>query len=186
MTQTAILSAVLDKTATLLDGVRPEQRTQATPCQQWDVDELVKHIVRWVRVFSAGAAGGQDMPADPDSYEPQDPPAEFREAARVAVEAYAGLDDDAPVTLSMGSMPASAVASMMTGEYLAHGWDLAVATGQPIPYTDEEADEAMRGLSPLLLPEYRGEGKPFGEVVDTDPAASGLERFVAFAGRRPS
>ena len=74
---------------------------------------------------------------------------------------------------------------MMTGEYLAHGWDLAIATGQPVPYTDEEAEVARVGLAPLLSPEYRGAGMPFGDVVDVPGHASALDKFLGFAGRTP-
>ena len=82
-------------------------------------------------------------------------------------------------------MPAAASVAMMTGEYLAHGWDLAKATGQPIEYTDAEAEAARTGLAPLLSPEYRGKGMPFGDIVEVPDGASGLDKFLGFAGRNP-
>jgi len=184
MTDTRILQDVLDKTADIVAGVEPADGSKPTPCTEHDVDSLVKHIVAWARVFANGPAG-DEQPADPDSYVSADPAGDFRAAAAKAVAAYAALPDDAPVTLSSGAMPAAASVAMMTGEYLAHGWDLAKATGQPIPYTDEEAAVAQEGLSPLLKPEYRGEGMPFGEVVEVPADASGLDRFIGFSGRHP-
>lgn len=137
-----------------------------------------------VRVFANGAAG-DPQPADPESYRSERPAADFREAAAKAVTAYAELPGDAPVGLSSGSMPAAASVAMMTGEYLAHGWDLATATGQPVEYTDEEAEVARFGLSPLLSPEYRGAGMPFGDIVEVPDDAPGLDRFLGFSGRDP-
>lgn len=141
-------------------------------------------MVCWVKVF-AGAGAGDPPPADPEAVAVVDAAAEFRAAAAKAVQGYAQLPDDAPVSLSSGSMPAAASVAMMTGEYLAHGWDLAVATGQPVRYTDEEARAARIGLEPLLSPEYRGAGMPFGDVVEISDDAGEVDRFLAFSGRRP-
>jgi len=184
MTDTATLQSVLAKTAVVLEGVKMDQRTLPTPCEKYTVEDLVNHIVRWARVF-ANAGAGQRQPKDPDAYTPTDPAAEFRAAAQKAISGYAALPDDAPVTLSSGSLPAAASVAMMTGEYLAHGWDLAQATRQPVPYTDDEAEVAKAGLAPLLSPEYRGDGMPFGDVVEVPDDASALEKFLGFAGRHP-
>lgn len=156
-----------------------------TPCLDFTVGKLVDHIVAWMRIFANGAAG-DPQPADPDSYSSQHPAGDFREAAAKAVAGFEKLSDDAPVSLSSGSMPAAASVAMMTGEYLAHGWDLAKATGQPVRYTDEEADLARVGLEPLLSPEYRGEGKPFGNMVEVPEGASALDKFLGFSGRDPN
>jgi uncharacterized protein (TIGR03086 family) len=185
MTDTAMLESVLAKTAVVLQGVAPDQRALPTPCGKYTVDDLVQHIVSWARIF-ANAGAGDPQPEGAATYTPTDPAAEFRDAAAKAVDGYARLPDDAPVRLSSGSMPAAASVAMMTGEYLAHGWDLAKATGQPIQYTDEEADMARAGLAPLLSPEYRGDGMPFGDIVDVPDDASGLDRFIAFSGRNPA
>ncbi|RIJ77751.1 TIGR03086 family protein [Nakamurella silvestris] len=184
MTDTHILEGVLDKTAAIVAGVAPADGGRPTPCTEHDVNSLVGHIVAWVRVFANGPAG-DEQPADPEAYVSTDPAGDFRAAAAKAVAAYQALPDDAPVRLSSGSMPAAASVAMMTGEYLAHGWDLAKATGQPIPYTDEEAEVAQEGLAPLLAPEYRGDGMPFGEIVEVPDTASGLDRFIGFSGRNP-
>lgn len=178
------MDSVLTKTADLVAGVRPDSGSGATPCTEYSVDQLVHHMVCWVTVF-AGAATGETPPADPEATEIIDPAGEFRAAAQKAVHGYARLADDDPVTLSSGSMPAAASVAMMIGEYLAHGWDLAVATGQPVHYTDEESEVARTGLAPLLSPEYRGAGMPFGDIVQVPDDASGLDRFLAFAGRTP-
>lgn len=184
MTDTATLKSVLSKTGAIVAGVRPDQSELRTPCEEYTVDQLVHHIVSWVKVF-ANAGAGDPQPADPEAQATNDASAEFERAAATAVAGYRRLDDDAPVMLSSGSMPAAAAVAMMTGEYLAHGWDLAQATGQPVEYTDAEAEVARSGLAPLLSPEYRGPGMPFGDTVDVPDDASGLDRFLGFLGRTP-
>jgi uncharacterized protein (TIGR03086 family) len=185
MTDTTTLESVLNKTGAVLAGVKPGQRALPTPCQEYTVDQLVQHIVSWARIF-ANAGAGDPQPKDAAQYTPTDPAAEFKAAASKAVGGYGRLDDDAPVTLSSGEMPAAASVAMMTGEYLAHGWDLAKATGQPITYTNAEAEAARTGLAPLLSPEYRGKGMPFGDIVEVQDGASDLDKFLGFAGRNPA
>ncbi len=63
---------------------------------------------------------------------------------------------------------------------------LAVATGQPVTWTDEQAEYALEGMRGMLLPEYRGPGKPMGEEVPAPDGATSVERLVAFSGRHPS
>ena len=184
MTDTSTLESVLSKTAAVVAGVRPEQGELRTPCDDYTVDQLVHHIVSWVKVF-ANAGAGDPQPEDPEAQATTDPSIEFEQAAAKAVAGYSRLDDDAPVTLSSGSMPAAASVAMMTGEYLAHGWDLAQATGQPVEYTDAEAEVARAGLMPLLSPEYRGKGMPFGDIIDVPDDAPGVDKFLGFAGRTP-
>ena len=184
MTDTSTLESVLRKTGVIVAGVRPDQGELHTPCEDYTVDQLVHHIVSWVQIF-ANAGAGDPQPEDPEAQVTTDAAAQFEQAAAKAVAGYGKLDDDAPVTLSSGSMPALASVAMMTGEYLAHGWDLARATGQEVEYTDAEAEVARTGLAPLLSPEYRGKGKPFGDIVEVPDDASGLEKFLGFAGRDP-
>lgn len=184
MTDTTTLQSVLNKTGAIVAGVRTEQVSLPTPCEDFTVEQLRHHIVSWAKVF-ANAGAGDPQPKDPEAIEIADPAGEFTQAAAKAVAAYAVLDDGAPVTLSSGSIPAADGVAMMTGEYLAHGWDLASATDQPIEFTDEEAEVARAGLAPLLAPEYRGEGMPFGHVVEVPQDASALDRFLGFSGRHP-
>ena len=82
-------------------------------------------------------------------------------------------------------MPGEMVFNMTVMEYLTHGWDLAVATAQPIPYTDAEAEEALSRAQATLPPEYQGEGMAFGAPVDVADDAPAIDRFVAFLGRPP-
>ena len=69
-------------------------------------------------------------------------------------------------------------------EFITHGWDLATATGQRVPYTSAEATAALDAGRQMLKPEYRGSDKSFGEEVatgSTDP----VDQLVAFLGRDP-
>ena len=66
MTDTSTLESVLTKTATVLDGVRPDQGSLPTPCEEYTVDQLVQHMVSWARIFANAAADNASMPPGPD------------------------------------------------------------------------------------------------------------------------
>jgi uncharacterized protein (TIGR03086 family) len=74
---------------------------------------------------------------------------------------------------------------MMLIEYVGHGWDLAVATGQPVPYAEPEAQAALEAARGMLMPAYRGPGQTFGDEVEVSADAAAMDRFVAFIGRDP-
>lgn len=76
------------------------------------------------------------------------------------------------------------VAMMRNHIVAAHGWDLAVATGQTVPFTDDEATRALALAETTLPDEYRGGA--FGPRIAVPVGSPGVDRFVAFMGRQPS
>jgi len=181
-----LLSGVLTKTGDLIEGVQPDQRGLPTPCPDYDVDALLDHIVGWVQVFEAGSAG-RTFDGDPSTFHVgDDPAAQFRSVASSLVASWGEHGLDREVAVSSGAkMPGSMVFNMTVMEYLAHGWDLATATGQPIPYTDDEAADVLVRARATLPAEYQGEGMAFGAIVPVGDDATPVERFVAFMGRQP-
>jgi hypothetical protein len=62
---------------------------------------------------------------------------------------------------------------------------LAKATGRPWQPDAAVCEQALAALAPVVQPEYRSEGMPFGPEVAVADDASPLDRFVAFTGRSP-
>jgi uncharacterized protein (TIGR03086 family) len=183
MEQIDLLESVLTKTASILDGVTPDQAHQPTPCERYDVDALVNHIVGWVQAFESGSQGRAHV-GDPSTYQHgDDPAAEFRTAAKGIVDGWREHGLDRNVSLTGGEMPGDMAFNMALMEYMAHGMDLAVATGQPIPYTEAEAAETLARAEKTLPPQYRGEGMPFGPIVPIADDAPATARLAAFLGR---
>jgi len=183
MSEIDLLESVLDKTASLLDGVGDDDLARPTPCSEYDVAALRDHIVGWSQQFAAGSTE-REPDVDPATYKAgDDAPEVFRRAADDMVRGWREHGLDREVKLSMGSSPGPMVFNMSLMEYLSHGWDLASATGQPIPFTDEEAADALARAEATLRDEYRGDAfGPRREVADDAPA---IDRFVAFMGRDP-
>lgn len=183
MTQIELLESVLAKTGDVVAGVSEDQLELPTPCTDYDVARLRNHIVGWAQVFAAGSAE-EVFEGDPAAYEAGDDPAgDFRHAAARIVRGWREHGFDRPVRLGFGESPAPMVFNMTLMEYLTHGWDLATATSQPVPYTDEEAAEVLARAEETLPDEYRGSA--FGPPVVIHADAPAIDRLVAFMGRRP-
>jgi uncharacterized protein (TIGR03086 family) len=105
-----------------------------TPCAEWDVRQLVNHVVgedRWTRPLVEGmtiADVGTSLDGDLLGDEPS-------VAARAAAdEAVAAVDAHVPgggtVHLSYGDENIAEYLWQLTADHLIHRWDLAAATGQ--------------------------------------------------------
>ncbi|MEV7956617.1 TIGR03086 family metal-binding protein [Streptomyces sp. NPDC088252] len=128
-----LLSGVLSKTGDIIEGVGADQLSLPTPCDDCDVEALIHHIVGWLLVFEAGAQGRSHDVDAANHRCGADPAREFRTAAAGVVAGWGAYGFDRQVTALSGSMPGETVFTMTVMEYLTHGGDLAVATGQPIP-----------------------------------------------------
>ena len=165
-----VLDSILASTAALLDGVRDEQLTLPTPCAEFDVRALRDHILRGGTMFAvaaSGAAGG-----------------DFRADAALMVRGWREQGTDRSVTVGVGEVPATVAVGMSIVEFCTHGCDLALATGQEIPYTDDELGRALAVAQASVPDDFRGPGKAFGQVVDVDDTATSAHRLLGFMGRQ--
>lgn len=161
----------------LLGNVRQDQWELPTPSDEWNVRQLVNHVIqgnRWVErnVIAEGA----DFPRD-DFVGDQDPIQLFDESYR---DLQAAID----AAVAEGRLNTWFVGTR-SSEYMIHGWDLAKATGQDTNIAPE--------LNESLLAAYR-EGfagydrSKDGLYKDEVPAAADLapaDRFAAFLGKQP-
>lgn len=186
MDDIVLVRAVMTKTADLVDAVPAEAWDRRTPCVDYDVRALLRHMVGWSEVFAAGASGAAEVP-DPEQYVAgPDAAARFRAAATQIIDGWQTHGTDRSVTLSGGEAPGAVVLTMTAMEYVTHGWDLAQGAGLPVPYTEEEAADTLQRAEATLPAEYRGEGKAFGEIVAVPADAPAVERLAGFMGRQPS
>jgi uncharacterized protein (TIGR03086 family) len=183
-----LMESIVMKTSAVVSGVRPEQAALATPCATFDVRALVDHIVGYGQVFAA-AANGETFTGDPAGYSAADfdeAAVEFRHAAQAMVDGWRSGGLDRTVHITGGEVPAAMALDMTMIEYLTHGWDLATATSQPPPYTDDEAADVLQRAQRWLTPEFRGEDKPFGPVVEVAADAPAIHHMIGFMGRHPA
>lgn len=184
------LQPVLADLAVVAGAVTGQQRSLPTPCAEYDVAALTGHIVGWLENFAAGFASEDGKCPSSDVSAVRVPAEEAADRIRVAAktldDAVRGGATDRPLVIAaQGGMPGEMALSMILGEYLVHGWDLARATGQSWTQSPDAADTAREFFAGMVTPEYRGPGGMFAEEVAVPDDASAIDRLVAFAGRDP-
>ena len=170
----------------LVEGVPAGRWDAPTPCEGWDVRTLVNHLTAehlWAPRLLAG-----ESPADVgDAYDGdvlgEDPVGAWRSAVTSSLLAWADVEDPArTVEVSAGALPVTEYAAQMLVDLVVHGWDLAVATGQPYTPAAEAVAEARAYEEPRVTA-----GGLEGLFAPPVPAASDapLDRLVAMLGRAP-
>lgn len=191
-TAVALLDPVLGQLADVVGGVTPEQSGDPTPCTRYDVATLRDHVLGWLQFFAAAFADpARTGPRpDPSVYRAADDDRDLADVVRRSADtlrdAVRGGVLDGQVVVSQSRMEGPAAFGMVLGEYLVHGWDLAVAVGAPWTPPEQACENALEFFRGMVLPEYRGdEGGFFGAEVAVAPDAPALDRLLGFAGRRP-
>lgn len=185
---TDLLSAVLTDLTRVVDAIRPEQLSDATPCSAYTVEQLRDHVVGWLSTFAAGFADpdGQAPRANLDEHTASaDAAAEMRTAATDLDRALRSGAAERPLRLGESAMPGELALGMILWEYQVHGWDLARATGQPWSPPAAAAEESLAFAPAMLTEDYQGEGKAFGKPVDVAADAPALDRLLGLSGRDP-
>jgi uncharacterized protein (TIGR03086 family) len=187
----ASLDTALDGTGQLVGAVTAEQWDLPTPCADWTVRQLVNHLVGGNRLFIRVLRGEPLPPPDQlgrrgsEDQLGNDPATAFRSSAHELLEAVRTPGVlERTYTVPAGTLPGPAVVHLRTVETLVHGWDLARATGQRVPFPDELAQQELTFSRDLLgrLPEGRQPFGPSRPVADDAPA---VDRLAALLGRSP-
>jgi hypothetical protein len=66
-----------------------------------------------------------------------------------------------------------------------HAWDLTRAAQQSFSLDEGIADHALTWSRQMLQPQFRGEGKAFGEETPVPADAPAYERLAGWFGRDP-
>ncbi|HEX5120051.1 MAG TPA: TIGR03086 family metal-binding protein [Pseudonocardiaceae bacterium] len=185
---TDLLSTVLADLAELVQTIPADQRSRRTPCTEFDVQDLLTHIVGWLTTFAAGYADpeGRAPRSDLDGYTaPPDAGAVVRAAADQLEKALRDGAAERPLLLGEAAMPGELALGMILWEYQVHGWDLARALGRPWSPPDAAARESLAFAPGMLNPDEQGEGMPFAARVPVPEDAPALDRLLGLSGRDP-
>ncbi|MFZ0139603.1 MAG: TIGR03086 family metal-binding protein [Aeromicrobium sp.] len=189
MTDHPDLQAAARLTASIVTGVGDEQLDNPTPCDERDVQQLLAHIDGLSQAFTAAAAkdfGPLTDTAPDESDGSLGDDWRRRVPAQLAALAQAWSDPSAweGMTRAGGiDLPGEVGGLVALDEIAIHGWDLAVATGQPY-----DPDDATAAVVHGFLLESRKEPVPeelFGPVVDVSADARLFDQALGLAGRDP-
>ena len=175
--------------ARLVTEVRADQLEEPTPCADTSVAALLDHLhglsvgMRMAAEKTSGdaapRASAADLPADWRVRIPRELDAlvaAWREPA-----AWEGTTRAGGVEL-----PAAVMGVVALNEVLVHGWDLAVAIGQPYVVDDASAQRCLEHAVWFATAVPAGRDAIYGPVVPVPGDAPVLDRLLGLAGRYPA
>lgn len=178
------LVTALEGTGALISSIGGSSWDDPTPCTEWSVRDLVRHLVAGNLGF-ANAVGGVTVPDPPDEVSSDaELVAAFRGSATSLVEAFRlpGVLEKV-VTVPFGSVPGAVALQLRTTEVVVHGWDLATATGQVTSFPEDLVEREIEFSRPLI--EQVPPGRyPFAPPQPVPAGASAIDRLVALLGRK--
>jgi uncharacterized protein (TIGR03086 family) len=168
----------------LIAVIEPVQWTGPTPCSEWNVRDVVNHLVAVNLAFVAWVSHRSNPAQDADLLR-GDLVGAYKSSTASLVTALtpADVSDDgnAHTGISRGSNGAQRL-QLRVVDLITQNWDLAQATGADILIPDELAERALVFVQSQLTPRFRrlaGFSEP-QPIVANAPA---IDRLAAFSGR---
>lgn len=174
-------------------AVTDDQWHAPTPDTQWDVADLVGHVIeehRWAAPLLHGQSletageivrGSRSMPVDGGVG--GNLASEWDEAAVESADAFAADGAlERTVALSRGDTPVHDYISEMIFDLVVHGWDLQQAIG----FTGDLPGDAVEAVYQEMRGHDLSGGEMFGDPVSVPDDAPTLSKLLALTGRDPS
>lgn len=177
------LDAILPALNDLVDRIDAGQLENATPCDGFSVHDVLDHIIVVGTSFAYLFKGETppDMTA-PAAYG-RVPAAELRAAMD---DLLAAVQSDGAMARTLdtplGQMDGETFARAVAVDGLIHGWDLAVATGQPYRPDPAVVAAVHEFARAALTDDVRSTGL-FGAATEPPADASPIEELAALSGR---
>ena len=187
------LQRVSDLLSGLVEGTDAGRLDDPTPCEDFQVRDLIGHFTMGRFLFAADFAGDTarrdellgGMPERFGDVLGDDHLATYRDASAALDAAVDGIEDvEATADFFLGQMPISAALETISGDNLVHCWDLARSTGQDFDPPDDLVEATAAFFGVLITDDLRAVGS-FGPEVEVPEEASALDRLLGFCGRTP-
>lgn len=183
----------------LAAGVKDDQLSAPTPCETYNVGDLLDHLMGLSLAFTWAATKateplrvqtGDVAQARPGLGSAANLDPEWRKLLPVRlgelVEAWRDPAAWEGTTQAGGvTLPGEVAGMVAMDELVLHGWDLARATGQPFTCDPASTEVCFRFTTMSAAPGAAREGL-FGPVVEVAPDAPLLDRALGLSGRDPA
>ncbi|QFU94374.1 TIGR03086 family metal-binding protein [Amycolatopsis sp. YIM 10] len=183
------LEAAHQALRTAVDGVPGNGWQLPTPCEQWNVTQVLQHAAGDQLGFAAFLTGGDGPTEDPfapsGDLDGRDPRQVVEAAIEAAAKAWATVDDNAtevPVPVPPNRLPVAIGAGACALDAAVHAWDIAIATGQPSPLSDELARD-LRPTAEAIVEPLRAYGA-YAPALNSENGGEAAE-LLRYLGRRP-
>ncbi|MFJ4788461.1 TIGR03086 family metal-binding protein [Streptomyces sp. NPDC088794] len=186
----------LDRQALLLAGelvsqLKTDQLRLATPCPDWTLYGLLRHLVCQNEGFAASARGaGEPWAVWRDGDLGDDPAGAYEASVEEVTAAFAELDVlerrfALPEVGEGFAVPGRLALGFHLLDYVVHAWDIAVTIGAPWEPAAELTAAAL-DIAALVPDEGRGAGAAFRRRLPVPDDAEQGDRLLALLGRDPS
>jgi uncharacterized protein (TIGR03086 family) len=170
-----------------VEAIAPAQWGRSTPCSEWDVRALVRHLVYenlWVPPLFDGktvAEVGDQFEGDILGDDPQAAWAASKKTALDAVSRPGAMVET--VHLSFGDVSGAEYTMQLTTDLLVHSWDLAMGINAD-RQLDAEVAEACLVEARKAEDMLRASGL-FGDKVTVPESAGPQQQLLGLLGRTP-
>lgn len=192
MHRIAVLASVDVVAAVTVDDL-----PRLTPCDGWNLADLLTHMTVQHHGFAAAARG---QGADPAIWEPatvagavaSDPAVTYSAAAAEVIDAFVAADvPDAMFALpEFGpgvTVPGSVAIGFHFVDYVVHGWDVARTMDSPFELPADVVAAALPIALAVPDTEFRtADNAPFGPAIHSPDQANDLDRILDHLGRSPN
>ena len=157
-----------------------------TPCTDWAVRDLVRHLVDeelWTPPLLAGATIAEVGDRFEGDILGDDPQVAWKEAAAHAVAAASPGTLSRTVHLSFGDFPGQEYLGQLTADHVIHAWDLA----RGINADDRLDPELVEFVYDFMAPQVEqwAAAGVFAQPVDVPAGADPQAKLIALSGRTP-
>ncbi|MEV6431259.1 TIGR03086 family metal-binding protein [Nocardia sp. NPDC051463] len=196
-----VLSTAYTALENAVAGIGDEQWQAPTPCSEWNVTQVIAHAAGDQLAFAQAlgvGVGPAYNPFEPSGTIDGSAAALVRDAIEQTAAAWATVADDTeavPTPLPHGTLATPVAAVMCALDAAVHAWDIAIATGQPSPLTDELAGYLLTaartahpapgsGVEAEIIEPLRQWGA-YAAVVDGDTDDTAVAELLRYLGRDP-
>ena len=168
-----------------IENLREGQLSNSTPCTEWNLSQLLNHMVyevAWVAPLVEGKTIAEVGTLYDGNLLGDEPKLAWYEAVDQAIESVKKMETSSTVHLSAGDDTAGNYIDEVGFDVLVHGWDVAQSLNAPYSIPNTLLDRAKE-LLPKLQAKYGSFGV-FAPELQVSSSADDQTKLLAQMGRK--
>jgi uncharacterized protein (TIGR03086 family) len=168
----------------VLANITPDQMHAQTPNDEWDVRDLINHLVLDNTWAAALVSTGNAPRPGGHAIGDRAPLEAYTRSAGEMLAAFAAPGSlSRSVSMPVGPRPVAEFTGFHVIDLMGHAWDLAEATWQNVDLAPELSEEAL-ALARQLLGGLDRARIPFADEVPISANAPAADRLAAYLGKQ--
>jgi uncharacterized protein (TIGR03086 family) len=163
--------------------VAPGHLARRTPCPEWDLRTLLRHLTDSLDAVGEGIGTGRVSLYAPDDRPAGDPVVDLRDRVALVLRACSAMPGERWISVGGQPLPARLMIDTMAVELAVHGWDIARSCGRHRPIPPALAAEMLEITRLVVTADTRY--PLFGAPVRVPAVAGPGAQLLAFLGRNP-